>query len=522
MLFRFSSLIALLSLGLSSCSLPLQNRAAAPGAVSGTQDEKLTAALTEAEQIMTRGINSPEQRQAYAAVVARVCTLWLSKSSAGPRYTLGSRFPAHLRFDELIPAASIKSKEFKDRSLRDGVGTPMVAHWSYSAERKAAEPFMSEAGYISPITATLDFGRSLKGQRTATLTLHDPRQTDSVQLQVRSQPLAADFTAHGEYLATIKQAQMAGLKALLRSANHMDKLGLYTLEHPDPAKIPLVLVHGLMSRPATWETVTHTLSADPVIRRRYQIFAFRYPSGVPIGFSSEKLREKLATLHSTLVKEGAGSTARNMVLIGHSMGGLVSKAQVQSSTEQRWLDTLGADSHKLSISEKEHAKLRPFFEFQANPNISRVIFAATPHRGSEVADTRLAHLGRKLVNLPLQAFGGTMQVVQNIATRDPLLSEVFGHGMPTSVDNLSPHSPYVRVANTLPFRAGVHLHSIIGNHDGKALTDPKCSDGFVPYHSSHIAGVESELIVTSDHSVHARPEAIAEMRRILLLHLKHL
>jgi triacylglycerol esterase/lipase EstA (alpha/beta hydrolase family) len=529
MLSRIFLLIALLSLGLSSCSSPPQNRTAAHGASLDIQNDKLSAALAEAERILARGIGSAEQRLAYATVVGRVSSLWLSLSDAkrskmnvGPRYMLESRYPAHLRFDELIPAASIKSKEFKTRHLRDGVGAPMVAHWKYTAERKASEPFMPEAGHISPVTATLDFSQAAHGRHTAILTLHDARVTDAVRFQGKNQPLAADFSAHGEYLASIKQARMAGLKALLRSANYMDKLGLLSLEHPAPGKIPLVLVHGLMSRPATWENVIHEFTMDPLIRRHYQIFVFRYPSGVPIGYSSEKLRENLATLHSILVKEGAGSTARNMVLIGHSMGGLVSKAQVQSSSEQRWGSALGTTPELLRIGQKEHDKLRKFFEFEANPNISRVIFAATPHRGSAVADSRLAHFGRKLVSLPVEAFGGTLQVVQNIAQRDPMLSKVFAHGMPTSVDNLSPHSFYVKVANTLPFRAGVHLHSIIGNHDGKALTDPKCSDGFVPYISSHLQGVESELIVTSDHSVHERPEAIQEMRRILHLHLKKL
>jgi len=94
--------------------------------------------------------------------------------------------------------------------------------------------------------------------------------------------------------------------------------------------------------------------------------------------------------------------------------------------------------------------------------------------------------------------------------------------LPTSVDNLSPGSPYVKIANSLPFRSGVHLHSIIGNKEGKPLTDPECSDGFVPYSSSHLDNVDSEFLVRSDHGVHEKPEAIEEMRRILRLHLRQM
>jgi hypothetical protein len=40
----------------------------------------------------------------------------------------------------------------------------------------------------------------------------------------------------------------------------------------------------------------------------------------------------------------------------------------------------------------------------------------------------------------------------------------------------------------------------------------------VAYSSAHIDGVESELVVRSPHSVQGKPEAIAEVRRILRLH----
>ena len=43
-------------------------------------------------------------------------------------------------------------------------------------------------------------------------------------------------------------------------------------------------------------------------------------------------------------------------------------------------------------------------------------------------------------------------------------------------------------------------------------------DGVVEYKSAHIEGVESELVVRSHHSVQGHPDAIEEVRRILLLH----
>jgi hypothetical protein len=44
-------------------------------------------------------------------------------------------------------------------------------------------------------------------------------------------------------------------------------------------------------------------------------------------------------------------------------------------------------------------------------------------------------------------------------------------------------------------------------------------DGVVSYQSAHIPEAKSELVVRSDHSVQSYSHTVAEVRRILLLHL---
>jgi hypothetical protein len=529
---KFLAVTLLLS-GLPACSsvLPgLKGRPQAKTSLQGASVTELAGALADANKAMQEGLSTQERRQAYATQVGRVVALWLALSDASARsaamdvdggFRIVPQIPRGLRFDELIPSNTIRSRHLKHRMTRDGVGTPMVAHWHHTPERKAREAFMSDGGYLCPVTATLDFRKSA-GRRVVSLVLHDSRVTQTVRLGGHEMPLAADLTSYGEYLLSMEAARMGGIKALLRSSSHMDKLGLIALEPPAKDRIPLILVHGLMSRPATWENVINEFGTNPDIQRHYQVYLFRYPSGVPIIYSSQKLRENLAQLHDILSRSGAGRRCANMVLIGHSMGGLVSKAQVQDSGDRFWVTILGKGPQELGLKKEELESLRRYLEFNPNPHISRVIFAATPHRGSDVADSRLARFGRRLVKLPGQTFGSTFDILQGLAERNQSLGQLLARGMPTSVDNLSPSSPYVRIATTLPFRSGVHLHSIIGNKDGRPTTDPKCSDGFVPYSSAHLDGVESELLVKSDHSVHERPEAIEEMRRILKLHLRML
>jgi hypothetical protein len=45
-----------------------------------------------------------------------------------------------------------------------------------------------------------------------------------------------------------------------------------------------------------------------------------------------------------------------------------------------------------------------------------------------------------------------------------------------------------------------------------------CSDGIVPYWSSHLDGAQSELAVASSHGAHQNPQAITEVKGILKLH----
>ena len=89
--------------------------------------------------------------------------------------------------------------------------------------------------------------------------------------------------------------------------------------------------------------------------------------------------------------------------------------------------------------------------------------------------------------------------------------------MPNSISSLSPQDKSNIALNTMPLPKGIHFHSIVGDR-GKGDT-PKSSDGIVPYWSSHVAPVDSELIVPSNHGLPDDVQASAELKRILQLHL---
>jgi hypothetical protein len=517
---RLLTLTGAVVLALLPCACRTPQTAATVASAAGTLADALAAAQSTATG------DSAEALAANAAATQRAAILWFAQTGgaqqpvtvqgAGRTWTLSASSPDNLLFDELLVPPPVKP-DAEDNVLRAGAGAPLIARWRFTPERKVKHPFLSEGGYATAVTATLDF----KGSQ-ARLRLHDPRVEQSVILAGRRQTLAGDFSSLRRWITVTKKQDktlgMSGIRAMRRSDEYLDKMGLIALEPPSRDRIPAVLIHGLMSEPLTWDHAYSVLSADPAVTRRYQFYFFRYPTGVPVVYSAGKCREDLALLKRELNRIGNTAHRGRILLVGHSMGGLVTKTQVQSSGREIWESAFGARPEDLDLPPEEVAKLRRLIEFQPNPDINRVVFICTPHRGSKLAEGFIGAIGRKLISLPLTMLKVPMTVFTGLPPTSPLAGRLKEKGIPSSIENLSPESTYVKVSNRLPFKRGLHIHTIVGNKKGLLLDDPKCSDGVVPYTSAHLDGVESELVVISNHSAHEKPEAISEIRRILLLH----
>jgi hypothetical protein len=172
----------------------------------------------------------------------------------------------------------------------------------------------------------------------------------------------------------------------------------------------------------------------------------------------------------------------------------------------------------LTISDETRAILRRSLFFTPLPFVERVVFVATPQRGSDVAGMLTGRL-RWLVQWALTLPPTLLRVTGEILTgsEDPLLRRQLRQGLPRSVDNMSPGNQAIKTLAPLPIASGVTVHSIIAIEGGDSLGEG--GDGVVSYRSAHLDGAASELIVRSGHSVQSHPEAIEEIRRILLQHL---
>jgi pimeloyl-ACP methyl ester carboxylesterase len=391
----------------------------------------------------------------------------------------------------------VKEKLIKKENIQQGVGGALVGVRILNPPEK----FAPARGITAAVTATLDFHA-----RDATLALRRPAKQQAASVEGKVRPLATNFSAPISYYEPPANLLFVGLMGALRSAHYEKKTGLYFLQPYDPDRIPIVFVHGLMSTPFTWVQTINGLQADPEIRKRYQFWVFAYPTGNPVLYSALRLREELAKVDKLYPNH------KDYVLVGHSMGGLLSQAQVTNVTRADWEKTVGAPIMELFATLKPADLVAKATTFKANSRIKRVVFICTPHRGSKMASGGIGELGIKLISLPVD-----LATTMKSEIPEETLRKINNGRLPNSVSNLKPNAPYLAVLN----KQSIHppYHSIIGNR-GKPGPLADSSDGVVPYWSSHLDGAQSELIVPGPHGSCELPQTIAELDRVLRLHLK--
>jgi hypothetical protein len=279
-----------------------------------------------------------------------------------------------------------------------------------------------------------------------------------------------------------------------------------------PGRVPVVLVHGTASSPPRWAEAVNEIQNDPELGQRVQIWLFTYNTSNPILYSAHLMREALKNALHDFDPEGKDPALRQMVIMGHSQGGLLARLMVTESGSRFWDAASRIPFAQLRTTAEARALLEPSLFFEPVPFVTRVVFLATPHRGSYRVGRVVLNLVRRIVTLPIRL----VQPLTELLKANPGLGLPSG-GLPTAVDNMSPRSPFVRALGESPIAPGVTTHSIVavqGTGDLLGL-----SDGVVLYKSAHLEGAVTEKIVQSPHSLQAQPETIQEVRRILREHL---
>ena len=176
----------------------------------------------------------------------------------------------------------------------------------------------------------------------------------------------------------------------------------------------MVLVHGTASSPARWAEMVNELLGDRAIASRYPIWLFIYNSGNPIVLSAMRLRESLQAVRRDVDPQGTDRALNQLVVIGHSQGGLLTKMMVVNSGNRFWSNVTQVPFDQANLDPETHDLASRAMFFKPQPYVTRVIFIATPHRGSFLAGNYVGKLGNKLINLP----GGLAKTAAGLAKVD--------------------------------------------------------------------------------------------------------
>jgi len=410
---------------------------------------------------------------------------------------------------KLIAAHSIQIEGLRERVTVEGAGVAYVAWFAKGSPSLAGQPSAAQTGMSIPATALVRFDKN--GPQ---LTFYRRLQIESIFLNGRKETLSADFSAPIAYLLTQGKNSSIDIQALFFSDTNFKNTGLLQIDEYDPKKIPVVFVHGLLCRPEAWTTAVNQLLADPEIRTRYQFWFYLYPTGLPVWWSAAKLRSELDHYRAMVDPDHKNPNLDQIVLVGHSMGGLISSLMVRKGGENLWKQFTDTPPEKLKISAAAKENLLKIVNFEPREDIRRVIFVSTPHQGSQLAMSPLAAFFSNLVRLPNLITSPDRLVMLNSVRND--FRDLFV-APANSIRFLRAKSPLLLAILKLPMSERVTYHSVIGDQ-GKGNT-PDSSDGVVPYWSSHLPNAKSEKIVPSGHGANENPDGIEEIRRILRLHL---
>ena len=412
----------------------------------------------------------------------------------------------------------------------EGMGIPLAGLAPRGGSRPHAN-VLKDNGNVHTLTAILDFDRMVDGKPTLRTIPRLMNEHIFIGKNKVRQPLAANFSVPIALFWKLSDADGTELLGAFRPKKAINTMGLYFSEPYDPRKIPVVFTHGLMSGPATFANLTNRLLVDPVIRENYQFWFFGYPSGLAWTIPASRQRQALKELMQEYNPRGTSREMNNIVMVGHSMGGLITRFNNSTKPwtlmkgvfelspetfEGMTLENWKKGMAPLHYDEQTLERLQNNFIFSPPQGVTRIVYMATPHRGSTFADNWIGRLGQHLIDLP----SDMLEEVTRIATLSRgmfLLNPLQLKDELTSIRQLSPNSSLVKYMSELRGSPNVPVHSIIGDR-GRNDT-PNSSDGVVKYHSSHLDWSASEKIVPSGHSVQDDPASAVELRRILREHL---
>ena len=435
-------------------------------------------------------------------------------------------------FDHYEFVSDYEIQVLRNRHTTYGLGVPLIAVRRPPQDEDDREKYYAK-GLSYAVTALMrcvppESGRAGEAT-TCVLEFFDPLTANQIEMSNQWVPLETDLTTPLAFFLDNPEFRKRNraTEGLINPHHSQGKRGLYMLEPYDPNRIPVLMVHGLWSSPMTWMDMFNDLRSFPEIRERYQFWFYLYPSGQPFWISATQLRSDLIAMRDAFDPSHRHKALDQTVLVGHSMGGLVSRMQTIDSGDQFWkivsnepVESAEEALAKLEGPEEDRAKLVSTLFFRPNQSVKRVITIATPHAGSKFANDITRWIARYLIKLPKM----TIRTGSRLTDQNPgIFKDTKLLTVANAIDSLAPDSPIFPVLEKAERSPNVKYHNIIGVLQNPSFITSQAGpgDGVVSQVSAGFKEAESELIVDADHTkIHMNNKTIFEVRRILLEHLR--
>jgi pimeloyl-ACP methyl ester carboxylesterase len=388
--------------------------------------------------------------------------------------------------------------------LMPGPSIPLIKRIKHASD--GVDSFYPPEGLYEPVALTATTQRSADDRLTVIL-----EQMAFSDKMARYQSIMAEQAyLHLLEAAELDKASWVGFINPHRMTSHND--GIYLIERYDPNRIPILMIHGLRSNPLTWEPLTRAVLSTLDIHERFQVWHAFYPTGLPPFYTGSRIRDVLHKVLFHFDPEGDDLPSRQMAVIGHSMGAVISHMLVSDDDGALWKATFKVQPNELQVDENRREEMENIFSIRHESQIGFVAFIAAPHRGSETADSLIGRMGSSVVKLPLK-FTSLFQEDQAYLTQaTDAMRPYLSRGGPDSIRVLSPDHPLLKVLAEIPVACGVEHITVIGVEKGpECVRDLRCkaTDGVVAYESSKFSPPEDELIIKAGHDVHRHPKAVS-------------
>lgn len=438
--------------------------------------------------------------------------------------------PSSFRWSSYTLVSFYSTTRLSIRGLRNeyrwpGIGAALVAVTRYSplsAQKISARVPPDVKVAVTAFLRLDDPGEALKtGSVKGNIELYSTDSSRTIMIEGRPVPLEFNASAALAYslegsrvYATETKGFFSGSFSLFKEQSRFPE-NIFFMTPYKRGRIPVVFIHGTASSAARWVEMLNELQNDQRLWGRYQFWSFTYNTGNPILYTGGMLAGGLKELVRALDPDGTDAALREMVIVGHSQGGILAKFPVMDSGMRFWENASEVPFDRIDISKETRAMIKKSFFYKPLPFVKRVVFISTPHRGSYVAGGWIGKLAGKFIHVPFQM----LDAVKEVMTRNPGAIDMSTfEGIPKSTGNMDPNSTFIKTFASISVDPRVTAHSIISVKNTDAPRE-KWTDGVVMYDSAHIDYAASELVVHSGHSTQGEPETIEEVRRILLLHI---